>query len=154
MINSPFVGRWRVAALPAGWRYVADFGIKQILQAPQGIAANVSLGEDLLAAADALPGYIAVQGKLIEHHLLAPKMAGPQPIPFAGAEEAYLFFVRHTPEGTDNMLHVQTYVRSGTWVGIITLTTPEAQLQAVRSDYEAFVQGLRIISAEEHQQQS
>jgi hypothetical protein len=69
-------------------------------------------------------------------------------MPFAGSEEAYLYFVRHTPDGTGNMLHVQRYVRSGTWVGIITLTTLESQLQAVRPAYEAFVKGLRIIPAE------
>jgi hypothetical protein len=42
------------------------------------------------------------------------------------------------------MLHAQTYVRSGLWIGIITLTTLEEQLRAVRPDYDAFVKGLRI----------
>jgi hypothetical protein len=143
--NFPTVGRWRVTALPSGWMYVANFGIKQMTADPRAIPANVSLGEDILGEKDSLPDYIAAQGKLIEHHLLLPKMAGPQLMPFSGAEEAYLFFVRHTPDGAGNMLHVQRYVRSGDWVGIITLTTPEAHLQAVRPDYEAFVKGLRII---------
>jgi hypothetical protein len=35
-------------------------------------------------------------------------------------------------------------VRLGIWVGIVTLTTLEAQLRAVRPDYEAFMKGLRI----------
>jgi hypothetical protein len=43
------------------------------------------------------------------------------------------------------MLHVQTYVRVGRWVGIITLTTVEAYLKVVRPDYEAFLKGLRIL---------
>jgi hypothetical protein len=132
--------------------YVANFGIKQMTQNPQAIAANVSLGEDVLAASASLPGYIAAQGRLIENHLLLPKTAGPQLMPFVGAEEAYLFFVRHTPNNVGNMLHVQRYVRSGTWIGIVTLTTLESQLQAVRSDYEAFVKGLRIMPVEEKQQ--
>jgi hypothetical protein len=148
-MNFPRVGRWRVTALPAGWIYVANFGIKQMMMDPKVIPANVSLGEDVLAATDSLPAYITAQGNMIQHHLLVPKMAGPQLMPFIGAEEAYLFFVRHTPNGAANMLHVQRYVRAGTWVGIITLTTVESQLQAVRPDYEAFVKGLRIIPAEE-----
>jgi hypothetical protein len=45
------------------------------------------------------------------------------------------------------MLHVQTYVRLGKWSGIITLTTLEAQLMALRADYDAFVRGLRISPA-------
>jgi hypothetical protein len=36
-------------------------------------------------------------------------------------------------------------VRLGRWLGIVTLTTLEAQLKAVRADYEAFVKGLRIL---------
>lgn len=125
---------------------MADFGIRQITHDVRSIAANVSLGHDTLDTEDALAKYIQVQGKLIEDHLIDAKTAGPHPIQFPGAEEAYLFFVRHLPKGTPDMLHVQTYVRVGLWVGIITLTTPEVQLKAVRPDYESFVKGLRILT--------
>jgi hypothetical protein len=72
------------------------------------------------------------------------KFAGPQATAFAGADEAHLLFIRHSVDPVGSMLHAQTYVRLGDWVGIITLTTLEAQLRAVRPDYEAFVKGLRI----------
>jgi len=52
--------------------------------------------------------------------------------------------VRHTMDGAGDMLHAQTYVRAGVWVGIVTLTTLESQLSVVRTDYDAFVRGLRI----------
>ena len=109
------------------------------------IGANVSLGEDALAAQDGLLEYIKVQAKLIEGHLKEPKMAGPKATSFPGAEEAYLFFVRHHPEGAPDMLHAQTYVRVDLWVGIITLTTIESALRVVRADYDAFLKGLRIL---------
>lgn len=110
------------------------------------IAANVSLGHDAaLERGDALVEYIATQARMIESHLKEAKTAGPQPTPFAGADEAHLLFVRHRPEGAPDMLHAQTYIRVGLWVGIITLTTPEAQLKVVRPDYDAFVKGLRIL---------
>ena len=133
--------------------YVANFGIKQMLLDRQTIAANVSLGEDTLGNADGLQGYIAAQSKLMQHHLMEARIAGPQPMPFPGADEAYLFFVRHTPRQSDRepcpMLHAQRYVRSGLWVGIVTLTVPESQLGGVRTDYEAFVKGLRIMPSEQ-----
>ena len=143
--NFPKVGRWRVTSLPAGWMYVTDFGIKQMVMDPQAVPANVSLGEDTLAAPDGLPAYIAAQGKLMQHHLAEPKMAGPQITPFQGADEAYLFFVRHTQGSAGKMLHAQSYVRSGTWVGIVTLTTLESQLAVVRPGYDSFLKGLRIL---------
>ncbi len=129
--------------------YIAKFGIKQMTADPLVIPANVSLGEDTLSAPDGLPAYIAAQEKLIQSHLLLPRMAGPQLMPFAGADEAYLFFVRHTPNEAGNMIHVQQYIRAGLWVGIITLTTLESQLQAVRPAYESFAKGLRIIPLQE-----
>ena len=88
----------------------------------------------------------------MQNHLMAARVAGPQPMPFNGADEAYLLFVRHTPiqAGLEPvpMLHAQRYVRSGLWVGIVTLTVPESQLQSVRADYESFLKGLRIVSPE------
>lgn len=125
--------------------YIPDFGIKQVTSNPEAIPANVALGEDSLSAPDGLSAYIAAQATLIQNHLLLPRIAGPQPIPFTGAEEAYLLFVRHSPDPSGNMFHVQSYVRSGTWLGIVTLTTTEPQLQAVRPDYDAFVKGLFIM---------
>ena len=144
-LNFPTVGRWRVTALPGGWMFIAKFGIKQMVADPAVIPANVSLGEDVLSAPDGLQAYIAAQGRLIQSHLIAPKIAGPQLMPFPGADEAYLFFVRHTPGGSGTMIHVQQYVRAGSWVGIITLTAREAELQTVRPAYESFAKGLRII---------
>ena len=88
---------------------------------------------------DPLPG----RGK-IESRLKEVKCAGPKVISFSGAEEAHLLFVRHRMDTAGNMLHAQTYARVGRWVGIVTLTALEAQLNLVRPDYDAFVKGLRI----------
>ncbi len=124
--------------------YIDGFGARQVTP-PNVIAANVALGEDVLGSQDGLIDYIKAQVKLIEGHLAETKIAGPQPVAFAGAEEACLLFVRHRPSGAGDMLHAQTYVRVGLWVGIVTLTTPEAQLATVRPDYDALMKGLRIL---------
>jgi hypothetical protein len=144
--SSPFpsVGKWGVTAIPQGWIYVAEFGIRQLMPDRRMVGANVTLGQDTVTTLDGFAEYIQTQAKLIVGHLSEAKTAGPQPMAFPGADEAYLFFVRHRPVGAPDMLHAQTYVRLGLWVGIITLTTPEAQLKAVRPDYDAFVNGLRI----------
>lgn len=131
--------------MPQRWIYVVGFGIRQIVSDPQAISANIALGQDALDTPDTLAEYIQKQAKLIEDHLVDAKTAGPQAMAFTGAEEAYLFFVRHRPTNAPDMLHAQTYVRVGLWVGIITLTTQEAQLKAVRPDYDAFLKGLRIL---------
>ena len=123
---------------------MAGFGIRQMTMAAGTIAASVGVGQDTLASEDGLAEYIEKQKKLIENYLKEAKFAGPQAIAFAGADEAQLLFVRHSANSAGSMLHAQTYVRLGNWVGIVTLTTLEAQLKAVRPDYDAFLKGLRI----------
>jgi len=130
--------------MPAGWLYVAGFGMRQMTVAAGTIAASVGLGQDALSSESGLAEYIEKQKKLIEGQLKEAKFAGPQATAFAGADEAQLIFIRHSVESVGSMLHAQTYVRLGDWVGIVTLTAQEAQLRAVRPDYEAFVKGLRI----------
>ena len=130
--------------MPAGWLYVADFGIRQMPMAAGTIVASVGVGQDTLNAESDLAEYIEKQKKLIGNHLKEAKFAGPQATAFAGADEAQLLFVRHHVDSAGSMLHAQTYVRLGHWLGIVTLTALEEQLRAVRADYEAFVKGLRI----------
>ena len=130
--------------MPGGWLYVADFGIRKMGAVAGEAGASVGLGQDTLGSENGLAEYIESQKKLIESHLKEAKFAGPQATAFTGADEAQLFFVRHNAPSIGSMLHAQTYVRRGCWLGIITLTTLEAQLRAVRPDYDAFVKGLRI----------
>lgn len=108
------------------------------------VGASVGLGQDSLISENGLAEYIEKQKRLIESHLSEAKFAGPQATSFTGAEEAQLLFVRHIVPSVGSMLHAQTYVRLGRWLGIVTLTTLETQLRAVRPDYDAFVKGLRI----------
>ena len=143
----PTVGRWLVTSLPSGWIYVAGFGIRQMPVDAQVLPANISVGQDQLAGPGEFGAYVANQSRLIHHHLQNPAIAGPQATAFAGAEEALLFFVRHTSPNGFSMLHAQTYVRCESWVGIVKLTTEESQLKAVRPSYEAFLKGLRINAA-------
>jgi len=130
--------------MPGGWLYVADFGIRKKTIGAGQVGASVGLGQDMLASESGLAEYIEKQKKLIARHLSETKFAGPQTTAFADADEAQLLFVRHNAPSVGKMLHVQTYVRLGVWLGIVTLTTIDTQLIIVRPDYEAFVKGLRI----------
>ena len=128
--------------MPGGWIYVAEFGIRQMMMAAGTIAASVGVGQDTLNAESGLPKYIEKQKKLIGSHLKEAKFAGPQATAFTGADEAQLLFIRHNVESAGSMLHAQTYVRLGHWLGIVTLTALEAQLRAVRAGLRGICEGL------------
>ncbi len=124
--------------------FVAGFGIRLIVEDPRAIAPNVCLGEDRLEQPDGLLAYIEEQKGLISGHLPGVRIAGPMPTGFPAAEEAHLVLSRHAIAGVGNMVHAQTYLRQGTWVGIVTLTAHEQQIQAVRPVCDAFLKGVYI----------
>jgi hypothetical protein len=134
-----------MTVLPQGWDVVYGFGIRQLVPGSEYIVANVGLEEENLGAEDEFEGYLAKQTELIKSTLSEPKIAGPQPTSFPGCDEARLILVLHAPPGVESIAHVQTYVRVGPWVGIITLTAPQEQLQNVRPYSDQFTQGLRIL---------
>jgi len=140
--------------MPAGWIYVAGFGIRQMRMDGGKVAASVGVGHDKLDSVGSLSAYVEKQMKLIGGHFKEAKFAGPRPTAFEGAEEAQLLFVRHKVAEVGTMLHAQTYVRSGLWLGVITLTTIENELKAARPDYDVFVKGLRIRSEHAAEQEA
>lgn len=138
------VGRWCVTAVPTGWLFVADFGIREATLDARTMSASVGVGQDSLSSGRGLSEYIQKQKELIGSYLKEAKFAGPQATAFKGADEALLLFVRHNSPSVGSVLHAQTYARVGRWLGIVTLTVLEAKLQTVRADHEAFVKGLQI----------
>jgi hypothetical protein len=142
------VGRWGITALPQGWNLVPNFGARQMVQDPRFILSNIALSQDPLPEGKTLPEYIEKQKEMILARYKESKFAGPQPTQFAGAEEAFMLLIRHRVQDAVDMLHVQNYIRVGDWIGIVTLTSPEEQLRAVRPDHDAFVKGLRILPPE------
>ena len=138
------MGRWVVTTVPPGWTFLQGFGIRRNTADPRAVTASVGLGEDGLAAEDALPEYIVRQRKLIEQTLKSTVFAGPQEVAFSNADQALLFMVRHELEGAGSMTHIQTYVRQSLWLGIVTFTAPHTEVPAARAGYDAFVKGLLI----------
>lgn len=124
--------------------FLQGFGIRQMSADPRAIVASVGLGEDILGAENALPEYLDKQKQLIGQALKQSFFAGPQPIAFPGADEAFLFLVRHEVESIGAMTHIQTYARQGLWLGIVTFTARHSDVAAIRPGYDAFVNGLHI----------
>ena len=146
----PHVGRWGITALPEGWMLVPGFGARQIGDNTQYLIANIALSFDPLPEDKTLAEYIEKQHAMISAKYPDAKFAGPQSAPFQGAEEAMMLLIRHSgKDKTVEMLHVQHYVRVGTWVGIVTFTAPEQYLRAVRPAHELFLKGLHILLPEQ-----
>lgn len=136
------IGRWIIPGIPYGWTWVPEFGIQK--RSDGVIPSNVCLREDQLLAGNRLELYIRAQIAIMQRTFMEPMIAGPAPSEFPDAAEAAMLMLRHRPMHQVNVFQVQHYVRSGKWIGIVTLTTLESELLQVRPDFDQFMQALRI----------
>jgi hypothetical protein len=111
----PSVGRWSVTGMPAGWMYVADFGIRQMRMDSRSVAASVGIGQDTLAGEAEFSEYIEKQMKLIEGHLKEARLAGPQPTAFPGANEARLLSVTTRIQSAPSCMPRPTFDPASGW---------------------------------------
>jgi hypothetical protein len=136
------IGRWIIPAIPFGWTWIPDFGIQK---RTEGIVpSNIYLREDQLLAGDQLGLYIQAQITLMKRTFAEPVIAGPAPLTFPDAAEAAMLMLKHRPMHQVTVFQVQHYVRSGSWIGIATLTTLESELLKIRPDFDQFMNLLRI----------
>jgi hypothetical protein len=136
------IGRWIIPAIPFGWTWIPDFGIQK--RAEGVVPSNVYLREDRLLAGNQLGLYIQAQITIMKKTFLNPVIAGPAPLTFPSAAEAALLMLKHQSMHQVTVFQVQHYVRSGSWIGIATLTTLESELLKVRADFDQFMKLLQI----------
>jgi hypothetical protein len=143
--NAARIGRWIIPAIPFGWTWVPEFGIQK--RAEGVVPSNVYLREDQLVAGNQLLPYIHTQIAIMKRTFLEPTLAGPAPMEFPGADEAAMLMLKHQAMQQMTVFQVQHYLRSGTWIGIATLTTIEAELLKIRPDFDQFMKLVRIAPA-------
>jgi len=136
------IGRWIIPAIPFGWTWVPDFGIQK--RTGGVVPSNIYLREDQLLAGNQLELYIRAQITLMKRTFVEPVIAGPAPLTFPDAAEAAMLMLKHRPMHQVTVFQVQHYVRSGSWIGIATLTTLEPELLKIRPDFDQFMKLLRI----------
>ena len=111
----------------------------------QTVLSNIALSYDPLPEDKTLTEYIEKQRTMLQAKYPQAKFAGPQPLAFQGAEEAYMLLIRHPAKNGIEMVHVQHYVLVVDWIGIVTFTAPEQQLRTLRPAHELFLKGLHIL---------
>lgn len=141
------IGRWLITAAPAGWFFEPGFGLRHNTPHP---ASNITVKEDSLLAGTELAPYVEAQKIMLARTYDNPTFAGPQPATLLAGQvdESMLLLIRHQTMRGATVMQVQTYVRQGKWLGIITLTTVAEMLPQVRSQYEQFVASLTVAEEE------
>ena len=141
--NSARIGRWIISSVPASWFFVPDFGLRHNSPYP---TSNITVKDDVLLAGNRLEPYIQAQIGILRRTYLDPVFAGPKPVALLkiDVDETMMLLIRHQPVNGTSVMQVQTYVRLGAWIGIITLTTVDQFIRQVRPDYECFISLLTV----------
>ncbi len=141
------VGNWSFAIIPSDWEIVDQHGIRLTLK--DTFPSNVVVTEESLPEGQSLGAYIDAQTAVLQHYVSISELSvEPQPSPtIAGSSETtavLLHFV--TPDGSD-VVQRQMYVRARQFVGIVTLTTTEADLKSADPAFQTILMGLTFLSS-------
>lgn len=131
------IGSWAFATIPSGWEVQEGFGIQ--FAGKDAFPSSIVAMEEQLGADMSLSQYVEAQVKMLRQYLREPQIDAALPPAIPGANETMALEIRYsTKEGHVISLH-RAYARSGPRVGVLTLTTLDKELSAVRPDFDKFL---------------
>jgi len=131
------IGGWSFHKIPSGWQIQEGLGIQQDVK--DTFPSNIGAMEEPLGLGITLQQYVEAQTKMFREYLREPKIDAALPPNIPGSTENQALEVRYsTKDGPSIYLH-RVYVRSGSVIGVLTLTTLEKDLSAVRPTYDSIL---------------
>jgi pSer/pThr/pTyr-binding forkhead associated (FHA) protein len=129
------IGSWAFQKIPERWQIQEGLGIQQIVK--DAFPASIGVTEEPLGPGITLPEYVEAHTKMFREHLPEPKidLAASPAIP--GSEETAALEIRFTIKDGPSVYFRRVYVRSGSTIGVLTLTALEKDLQAIRPLYDS-----------------
>jgi pSer/pThr/pTyr-binding forkhead associated (FHA) protein len=139
--GSPLVtiGGWTFSALPAQWAAQGEFGIQR--DVPDAFPSSAVATEEPLGNGISLHDYVESQLAMLRQYLREPQIDAALPPAIRGAEETVAVDVLYKTKEGQGIFYRRVYARVGRTVGVLTLTTVQAELAQVRPAFEAIVSG-------------
>jgi hypothetical protein len=129
------IGGWRFGNIPVGWQIQEGLGIQQDVK--DAFPSNIGAMEEPLGPGITLPQYVEAQTKMFREYLREPKIDAALPPVIPGASETVALEVRYSTKEGQSIYYQRVYVRNGTTVGVLTLTTLERDLASVHPAYDS-----------------
>lgn len=129
---------WSFPAAPALWDVQEGFGLQQTNGAE--FPASVAVTEESLGGIT-LQQYVEAQIGTLRGYFRDARIEPTMPPQVQGAEECMAVDVRHATKDGKELAHRWIYARSGSSVGMLTVTTVTADLAAVLQSLEPLLEG-------------
>ncbi|HYL65125.1 MAG TPA: FHA domain-containing protein [Candidatus Methylomirabilis sp.] len=128
---------WSFPAVPAKWQVQEGLG----LQSEEGdFPSSVALAQEALGGIT-LPQFIEFQINMLKGYLREARIEPVVPPRVGGAEETTAVDVRHKTKDGKELIYRRIYVRSGSAVGVMTVTTLASEFPHVLESLQPLLNG-------------
>src|SRR6266481_2416628 len=129
------IGSWAFHKIPNGWQIQEGLGIQQDVK--DAFPSNIGAMEEPLGPGITLPQYVEAQTKMFREYLREPKIDAALPPTIPGSAETVALEVRYSTKEGPSIYYHRVYARSGSTIGVLTLTALEKDLSSLRSAYDS-----------------
>ena len=129
---------WSFPAAPAEWQVQEGFGLQQ--SGHGDFPSSVAATEELLGGIT-LQQFVESQISMLRGYLRDPKIEPTMPPRVGGADESMAMDVRHSTKDGRELVYRRIYARSGSSVGVLTVTTLAADLPQVLQSLQPLLDG-------------
>jgi hypothetical protein len=134
---------WSFPAAPAEWLVQEGFGLQQ--SGHDGFPSSVAATEELLGGIT-LQQFVESQISMLRGYLRDPKIEPTMPPRVGGADESMAMDVRHSTKDGRELVYRRIYARSGSSVGVLTVTTLAADFPQVLQTLQPLLDGVAFRS--------
>jgi len=134
------IGSWAFHKIPNGWQIQEGLGVQQDVR--DAFPSNIGAMEELLGPGITLSQYVEAQTKMFREYLREPKIDAALPPTIPGSVETIALEVRYSTKEGQSIYYHRVYARSGSTIGVLTLTTLENDLPSVRPHYDSVLSAI------------
>jgi pSer/pThr/pTyr-binding forkhead associated (FHA) protein len=129
---------WSFPPAPAEWQVQEGFGLQQ--SGHEEFPSSVAAAEELLGGIT-LQQFVESQISMLRGYLRNPKIEPTMPPSVGGADESMAIDVRHSTNDGRELVYRRIYARSGSSVGVLTVTTLAADFPQVLQSLQPLLDG-------------
>jgi FHA domain len=138
---------WSFPAAPDEWQVQEGFGLQR--SGHEDFPSSVAATEESLGGIS-LQQFVESQISMLRGYLRNPKIEPTMPPRVGGAEESLAMDVRHSTKDGRELVYRRIYARSGSSVGVLTVTTLAADLPQVLQSLQPLLDGAAFRSTVAH----
>ncbi|MGB8473485.1 MAG: FHA domain-containing protein [Candidatus Acidiferrum sp.] len=129
---------WSFPAAPDGWEVQEGFGLQQT--GHEEFPSSVAASEEFLGGIT-LQQFVESQISMLRRYLRDPKIEPTMPPRVSGADESMAMDARHSTKDGRELVYRRIYARSGSSVGVLTVTTLASDFPQVLQSLQPLLDG-------------